>query len=30
MLIVLLMIMNRDLVSVDCATDDRDQRSGQC
>ncbi len=29
MLIVLLMIGIRDLVSVDCATDDKDQRSGQ-
>ncbi len=27
MLIVLLMIMNRDLVGVDCATDDKEQRS---
>ncbi len=30
MMIVLLMIGNRDLVGVDCATDDREQRSGQC
>ncbi len=30
MLIVQLMIGIRDLVSVDCATDDNEQRSGWC
>ncbi len=30
MLIVLLMLMNRDMVGVDHATDDNEQRSGRC